>query len=72
MAIILLQQFNDAQEERVLGDRAHSVIGDTCWRGAAHPRGVSEEGIQAAVAALILLELDVRSPRNVLTSSRSM
>jgi hypothetical protein len=52
MAIILLQEFDDAQEERVLGDRAHSVVGDTCWRSAAHPRGVRKKRIQAAVAAL--------------------
>jgi hypothetical protein len=52
MAIILLQEFDDAQEEGVLGDRAHGVVGDTSWRGTTHPRGVSEERIQAAIAAL--------------------
>ena len=57
MAIILLQKFDHAQEERVLGDGAHGVVGNTCWRSTAHPRGVSEEGIQAAIAALVLLVL---------------
>jgi len=52
VTVVLLQQLDHAQEERVLGYRAHGVVGDTGGHGAAHPRGVSEQRIQATVAAL--------------------
>ena len=41
-AVVGLQQLDHAEEERVLGDRAHGVIGYPRGRGAAHPGGVSE------------------------------
>jgi hypothetical protein len=72
MAIILLQHLDHAQEEWVLGHGAHGVVGDTGGRCAAHPRGVSEEGIQAAVAALVHVRDGAVTPNGVLTSSRSM
>lgn len=53
MTVVLLQQLDDTQEERMLGHRAHGVVGDTCGCCAAHPRGVGEKRIQAAIAALV-------------------
>lgn len=44
-AVVGLQQLDHAEEERVLGDRAHGVIGYPRGRGAAHPGGVREERI---------------------------
>lgn len=52
VAVILLEQFDYAQEEGVLRHGAHGIVGDTCGHGAAHPRGVSEQRIQTTVAAL--------------------
>lgn len=45
MAVVLLEQLDHAQEEGVLGNGAHGVVGDTGGHSAAHPRGVSEQGI---------------------------
>jgi hypothetical protein len=36
-----LQQLDHTEEEGVLWHRAHGVVGDTGWHGAANPSGVS-------------------------------
>lgn len=73
VTVVLLQQLDDTQEERVLGHRAHGVVGNTCGCCAAHPRGVGEERIQAAIAALVhVRESRFHWERGLLTSSRSM
>jgi hypothetical protein len=45
VVVVLLEQFDHAQEEGVLGYRAHYIVGDTSWYSTAHPRGVNEQGI---------------------------
>lgn len=51
-AVVRLQQLNDAKEERMLGDRAHRIIGDARWNSPTHPRGIREQRIQATIATL--------------------
>lgn len=51
-AVILLQQLDHTEKERVLGNGAHGIIGNSSGDGAAHPGGVGEQGVQATVAAL--------------------
>jgi hypothetical protein len=41
VTIVLLQQLDHTEEEGVLWHRAHGVVGDTGWHGAANPSGVS-------------------------------
>lgn len=54
-AVVGLQEFNDTEEEGVLRNRSHRVVGNTCRDSTAHPRRVSEQRIQATVAALYKL-----------------
>lgn len=56
-AVVLLQQLDHTEEEGMLGHRAHGVVGDTGGNGAAHPRRVSEQGVQPTVAALIAVRI---------------
>lgn len=51
-AVVGLQEFDNAEEEGVLRNRSHRIVGDTSWSGTTNPRRVSEKRIQAAVAAL--------------------
>lgn len=52
VTVVGLQQLNDPEEEWMLGNGSHGVVGDTRWNRTAHPRGVSEKRIQPTVAAL--------------------
>lgn len=52
VAIILLQQLNHTKEERMLGDRSHSIVGDAGRNSATNPRRVGKQGIEATVATL--------------------
>lgn len=45
MAVIRLQQLNRTQEEGVLGNRSHGVVGDTGRNSATDPGRVGEERI---------------------------
>ena len=53
VAVILLQQLDHTKEERVLGNGAHGIVGNSGGNGAAHPGGISEQGVQTTVAALV-------------------
>lgn len=44
-AIVGLKAIDYTQEKRVLGDRAHGVVGDTRGRGLPQPGGVSEQRV---------------------------
>ena len=37
---------------------AHGIVADSCGDGTAHPGWVGEEGVQAAVAAIIEINVD--------------
>lgn len=51
-AVVGLQEFDNTEEEGVLRNRSHRIVGDTSRSGTTNPRRVSEKRIQAAVAAL--------------------
>lgn len=57
VAVVAPEAFDDEEEERVSRDRAHGVVGNARRFGAAHPGWVGEEGVEAAVAAVV--EVDV-------------
>ena len=59
MLVVLLEHLDYAQEERVLRHRAHYIVGDTSGYSAAHPRGISEQRIQATIAALVRVRVSV-------------
>lgn len=74
VTIVLLQHFDGTEEEWVLRYGTHSVIGDTGRCSAAYPGRISQERIQATVAALIdgVRNETPWSLGGILTSSRSM
>ena len=51
------------EEERVVGDAAHGVVGDAGGDGAAGPGRVGEEGVEAALAALNKEGISTRAAR---------
>ena len=50
--VVGAEGFDDGEEEGVLGDRAHCVVGDASGGCSANPGGVGEERVEATVAAL--------------------
>lgn len=52
-AVVGLQEFDNTEEEGVLRNRSHRIVGDTSRSGTTNPRRVSEKRIQAAVAAIV-------------------
>ena len=51
-AVIVRERIDSLQEERMAGNRAHSVVRDAGGECAAYPRGVGEERIKTAIASL--------------------
>jgi hypothetical protein len=54
-AVVVGEGVNGLQEERMAGYRTHGVVGDTGGQCTAHPGGVGEKRVKAAVASLGLL-----------------
>lgn len=59
MVVVLLQHLDHTQEEGMPGHRAHYIVGYTSGYGAAHPCRVSEQRIQATMAALVRVRVSV-------------
>ena len=51
-SVVPLQAIDDAEEEGVLGNGAHGVVAYAGRGGAAHPGGIGEERVEAAIATL--------------------
>jgi hypothetical protein len=51
-AVVVGEGVNGLEEERVAGDRAHSIVGDARGRRATNPGWVGEEWVEAAIASL--------------------
>ena len=51
-AVVVWKRVDGLEEERVAGNRAHSVVGDACGCRAADPCWVGEERVEAAIASL--------------------
>lgn len=54
-AVVVGEGVDRLQKEGVALDRAHSIVRDAGGDGAANPGRVSQEGIEAAVASLLIL-----------------
>lgn len=52
VAVIILELVDHVEEKRVLRGGSHGVVRNSRWFGAMEPGWVSEEGVEAAVAAL--------------------
>lgn len=58
VAVVLLQVVNNTEEERVAGDCAHHVVGDSSRHGAAHPCRVGEQRVEASVTTIVQIDVD--------------
>lgn len=52
-AVVAGEGVDDFEEEGMVWDGAHYVVGDAGGEGAADPGAVGEEGVEAALAALL-------------------
>lgn len=57
--VVALELGDDVEEEGVLGHGAHGIVGDAGGDGAAQPCFVGEERVEAALAAVV--EVDVHA-----------
>jgi hypothetical protein len=73
-AVVVGQRVDGLQKERVAGNGAHDIVGDTGGDGAADPGGVGEERVETAVASLesVSCALPIFGSQILRTSSKSM
>lgn len=58
VAVVARQRVDHAHEKRVTRNGAHCVVGDSCRSGPAHPRWVREKRVEAAIAAIVQVDVD--------------
>jgi hypothetical protein len=72
-AVVISERVDGLEEEGMTGYSAHGIVGDTSGERAAHPGGVGEERIEAAIASLEACQCQsISSFPEVRTSSKSM
>jgi hypothetical protein len=55
--VVVGQRIDGLEEERMAGYRTHGVVGDTRGQCTAHPGGVGEKRVEAAVASLGIVSM---------------